>query len=213
MFPMLYYGPVLEEVTVYKYPKGISKMLVLPAAISSSDLVLCGTAVSEVNVVHRTGLPAFVIKGTITEVSDSEMVQPATCNPPAPTAKKHISVLKQVSKSTAQKDPYAKVASNRAAKTSDATVADRNYLAKVSALTTIAAAKLARVERLWLQLESHLVVSYFAIGFALMTVILATTPPGASSFSETRKPSDDKQIYKAKFDADKMLMIWPPTSF
>ncbi|KAG8731136.1 hypothetical protein FRC10_002012 [Ceratobasidium sp. 414] len=62
-YPMSHYGPILEEANIYEYPKTTSKMLVLPVMISSSNLVLCGTVVSEVNVVYPSRVPAYVMKG------------------------------------------------------------------------------------------------------------------------------------------------------
>ncbi|KAG8783930.1 hypothetical protein FRC12_019203 [Ceratobasidium sp. 428] len=278
IFPMSHYGPVFEEATVYQYPKAISKMLVLPVVISASDLILCGSAVSDVNVVHKSGTTAYVMKGgldyvraiasfgdliavassgagdyqikcymfqtrgdaaswargpapemkhitcaealvagklgqdcptaTISEVSDSETVQPTIRNPPAPATKKHNSSLKRTLKPTGNQDPNAKPGPVRNAKASDTTVGDRNYAANISVFINITTTKLVKVGEAWLQLDSCLLVSYLAIGLALMTIMLATTPPGAVPFSETWKPSSDKQIYKANFDADEMILIW-----
>ncbi|KAG9105176.1 hypothetical protein FRC07_009538 [Ceratobasidium sp. 392] len=278
MFPMSHYGPVIEEAVVYKYPKAITKMLVLPVVISASDLVLCGSAVSDVNVVHRSGVPAYVIKGgldyiraiasfgdliavassgagdyqikcymfqargdaaswargsapemkhitcaealvagklgqdcptaTISEVSDSETIQPTIRNPPAPATKKNISSLKRTLKPISNQDPNAKPVPNRNAKASDTTVGDQNYATHISVFIIVATTKLVKVGEAWLRLDGRLLVSYLAIGLALTTIILATTPPGAVPFSETWKPSNDKQIYKANFDADEMILIW-----
>ncbi|KAG8733293.1 hypothetical protein FRC10_000301 [Ceratobasidium sp. 414] len=62
-YPISHYGPILEEMNLYEYPRTTAKMLALPATISSSNLVLCGTAVSEVDMVYPSGVPAHVMKG------------------------------------------------------------------------------------------------------------------------------------------------------
>ncbi|KAG8793372.1 hypothetical protein FRC12_002892 [Ceratobasidium sp. 428] len=258
-FPMSVYGPVLEEANVYEYPKTISKMLVLPVAISSTNFVLCGTAVSDVIVIYPSGVPAYAIKGgldyiqaiasfgnlivvassgpgeyqlkcymsqvqrdgaaswvrgsapeikhvtcaqaliagriahalpkgTITEVSEHEDIQTTTCDVPSPAKTKSTLLLKPAA-------PKPKLE-------------DQNYVANTFAFVKIVIAKLFKVGQAWLRLDRHSLVTCFAIWLAFTTVILAITPPGAKSFSQTWKPSSDKQLYKAGFEPDEMLLIW-----
>ncbi|KAG9118439.1 hypothetical protein FRC07_007052 [Ceratobasidium sp. 392] len=265
-FPMSLYGPVLEEANVYEYPKTISKMLVLPVAISSSNFVLCGTAVSDVIVIYPSGVPAYAIKGgsdyiraiasfgdliavassgpgehqlkcymsqarrdgaaswvrgsapeikhvtcaqaliagriahglptgMITEVSEDEDVQPPTPDIPASAKAKPAPSVK----------PKPKALKLRANGTS---VGDRKYAARILTLVKTVIAKLVKLGQGLLRLDKRSLVTCFAIWLAFTTIILAITPPGAKSFSETWKPSTDKQVYKAGFDPDEMLLIW-----
>ncbi|KAG8781305.1 hypothetical protein FRC12_022009 [Ceratobasidium sp. 428] len=60
-YPMTYEGPSLDEINVYDYPEKSRESPALPVALTSSNLVLSGTAVGDVVVLYPNGALAFTL--------------------------------------------------------------------------------------------------------------------------------------------------------
>ncbi|KAG8711323.1 hypothetical protein FRC09_020657 [Ceratobasidium sp. 395] len=260
-YPMTYDGPSLEEINIYDYPDKSRESPALPIAITSSNLILSGTAVGDVSVLYPNGALAFslhqgknhVIRAITTY---GDFIAVASSGPsgilikcymtqtrgdgaiswgrgPAPEMKRvtildalaagkvghGASAIGELPTATITELPQPAASSTvieeapntgkLATTVTDKALTDRRqFIDWLLGYTKRGIDRLSMALRLLPELKTYVSVSSLAIGFAFLTVILSTTPPGVPSFKETQKPSDDTRIYHSGYMPDDMWVFF-----